>query len=91
MGRPLAATGRTRLLRWRIRGFTDRAVEIDERRRPGLFDFVYCTVNGRDMEPRDFRRVRMHRRSVIRVQRRNKTAFRITRSGVRTIAPFYSG
>jgi hypothetical protein len=90
IGHSLAASRPTRLLRWRLSGHPNgAAVEVDERgTQPGAFDLVECTTGGRDLEPTDFRILRMHPSTVIRVQRRDRTAFQVTRSGSRSIPPF---
>ncbi|MGH2787261.1 MAG: G8 domain-containing protein [Actinomycetota bacterium] len=43
----------------------------------GLYDFVYVDLNGRDLEPLDFKLVHMWPGSLIRVQRKNDTAYQI--------------
>jgi hypothetical protein len=77
----------------RILGGTWRAptaigVYEDAGQRRGLYDFVGVSYNGRDIEPGDIDRVEMHPQSVIRVQRQDGTAYRVTASGVTTIPPF---
>jgi hypothetical protein len=81
------------LIECALMGHTQAAVRIDEETsdefsRGGSYDFVRCLVGGRDLDPSDFDVVDMHVRSVVRVQRRDGTAFRITSAGVDPIAPF---
>jgi hypothetical protein len=54
----------------------------------GLYDFVGVSYNGRDIEPGDIDRVEMHPQSVIRIQRQDGSAYRVTASNVTAIPPF---
>ncbi len=81
----------TQLRRWDVRGYTDRAVTVDEPASvSGRYDLVCWTVGGAaELEPGDFRLVYMHPNSLIRVQRANGTAYQIDPSfTVTPIAPF---
>jgi hypothetical protein len=55
---------------------------------PGRYDFVGVEFNGGDIEPGDIDVDEMHDGSVIRVQRRDGTAYRVTSRGVSDISPF---
>jgi hypothetical protein len=76
-----------------LQGYGSAPVLINERSsdpfsRGGSFDFIRCTAQGRDLEATDFVVEDIHPVSVMRVQRRDGTAFQITRAGVKNIDAF---
>lgn len=75
----LPASNRGRLVRWAVAGYTDRAVLVNESNgNRGWYDFICWTVDGsRELEPTDFRLTRMAPESLLRVQRRDGTAYQI--------------
>lgn len=75
-----------------LRGYKETPVRIDDQgRKPGLQDFIRCTVQpgDRDLEPGDFDLVSMAAGGRIRVQRRDGSALKIDSTGaVEEIPPF---
>jgi hypothetical protein len=57
---------------------------------PGRYDFVGVTYNGGDIEPGNIEVDEIHADSIIRVQRKDGTAFQVTSSGVTTIPTFHN-
>jgi hypothetical protein len=66
--------------------FAGTILVADDDRMHGWYDFVRCGVTESDFDT-----ARMHANSIIRVQDADNNAFEITRSGTRSIAPFYDG
>ena len=64
--------------------FTGGVVVDDGQQEPGDLDFVNCGLAAADFDVGS-----MHTSTVVRVQRPNRTAFRITSGGVDDISPFY--
>jgi hypothetical protein len=90
---PLAGSRPGVLIDCVLMGHTQAAVRIDEETfdqfsRGGSYDFVRCLVGDRDLEPNDIDVVDLHVTSAIRVQRRDRTAFRVTTTGIEVIPPF---
>jgi hypothetical protein len=76
-----------------LTGHGQAAIRIDEETsnqfsRGGSYDFVRCLVGDRDLEPSDIDVVDLHVTSVIRVQRRGGSAFRVTTAGIEPIPAF---
>jgi hypothetical protein len=76
-----------------LTGHGQAAIRIDEETsnqfsRGGSYDFVRCLVGDRDLEPSDIDVVDLHVTSVIRVQRRDGSAFRVTTAGIEPIPAF---
>ncbi|MGQ0668348.1 MAG: hypothetical protein ACT4PO_01510 [Actinomycetota bacterium] len=75
-----------------IRGCKTAAVSLEETPLNGtLIDFVNTLVDGGDLEPGDFRITLMHPATVIRVQRRDGTAYQLrgSNAAMTTIGRFW--